>query len=97
MQSLNIVFVMSVLNKFLSKPSYDVTVMNDLALGGAPLLRAYYVPVYLKQSRWHKFVDAAKTDKIKKVTYQIYVFTITVDTMYYFQSVTDCKLEMWIH
>ena len=46
MQSLNIVFVMSVLNKFLSKPSYDVTVKNDLALGGAPLLRAYYVPVY---------------------------------------------------
>ena len=42
--------------------AYDVTVMDDLALGGASLLSAHYVPVYLKQSCWHKFVDAAKTD-----------------------------------
>ena len=59
------------LNKLLTKPAYDVTVMDDLALGGASLLSAHYVPVYLKQSCWHKFVDAAKTDRIKEVRYQI--------------------------
>ena len=72
MQSLNVVFDVS-LNKLLNKPSYDVTVMDDLALEGASLLSAHYVPVYLKQSCWHKFVDAAKTDIIKELTYQIYV------------------------
>ena len=61
------------LNKLLNKPAYDVTVMDDLALGGASLLSAHYIPVYLKQSCWHKFVDAAKTDRIKEVTYQICV------------------------
>ena len=70
MQSLNVVFHVG-LNKLLNKPAYDVTVMDDLALGGASLLSAHYVPVYLKQSCWHKFVDAAKTDRIKEVTYQI--------------------------
>ena len=49
MQSLNVVFHVS-LNKLLNKPAYDVTVMDDLALGGASLLSALYVPVYLKQS-----------------------------------------------
>ena len=73
MQSLNVVFDVS-LNKLLNKPSYDVTVMDDLALEGTSLLSAHYVPVYLKQSCWHKFVDAAKTDRIKEVTYQIYVW-----------------------
>ena len=69
MQSLNVVFDVS-LTKLLNKPSYDVNVMGDLALGGgASLLSAHYVPVYLKQSCWHKFVDAAKTDRIKEVTY----------------------------
>ena len=63
-QSLDVVFDVS-LNKLLNKPSYDVTVMDDLALEGASLLSAHYVPVYLKQSWWHKFVDAAKTDRIK--------------------------------
>ena len=99
MQSLNVVFHVG-LNKLLNKPAYDVTVMDDLALGGASLLSAHYVPVYLKQSYWHKFVDAAKTDRIKEVTYQpAYVFTITVDAMYsqYFQSATNWKLEAWIH
>ena len=62
-QSLNVVFVVS-LNNLLNKPSYDVTVMDDLALEGTSLLSAHYVPVYLKQSCWHKFVDAAKTDRI---------------------------------
>ena len=62
MQSLNVVFHVS-LNKLLNKPAYDVTVMDDLALGGASLLSAHYVPVYLKQSCWHKFVDDAKTDR----------------------------------
>ena len=71
--------------------------MDDLALEGASLLSAHYVPVYLKQWCWHKFADAAKTDRIKEVTCQIYVFTITVDTMYYFQSATDWELEVWIH
>ena len=70
MQSLNVVFHVG-LNKLLTKPAYDVTVMDDLALGGASLLSAHYVPVYLKQSCWHKFVDAAKTDRIKEVRYQI--------------------------
>ena len=72
MQSLNVVFDVSI-NKLLNKPSYDVTVMDDLALEGASLLSAHCVPVYLKQLCWHKFVDAAKTDRIKEVTYQIYV------------------------
>ena len=72
MQSLTVVFDVS-LNKLLNKPLYDVTVMDDLALEGTSLLSAHYVPVYLKQSCWHKFVDAAKTDRIKEVTYQIYV------------------------
>ena len=72
MQSLNVVFHVS-LNKLLNKPAYDVTVMDDLALGGASLFSAHYVPVYLKQSCWHKFVDVAKTDRIKEVTYQISV------------------------
>ena len=27
----------------------------------------------------------------------MYVFTITVDTIYYFHSSTDLKLEVWIH
>ena len=49
MQSLNVVFHVS-LNKLLNKPAYDVTVMDDLALGGASLLSAHYVPGYLKQS-----------------------------------------------
>ena len=94
MQSLNVFHVG--LNKLLNKPAYDVTVMDDLALGGASLLSAHYVPVYLKQSCWHKFVDAAKTDRIKEVTYQI---CITVDAMYsqYFQSATNGKVEVWIH
>ena len=99
MQSLNVVFHVS-LNKLLNKPAYDVTVMDDLALGGASLLSAHYVPVYLKQSCWHKFVDAAKTDRIKEVTYEICVCVyITVDAMYsqYFQSATNWKLEVWIH
>ena len=48
MQSLNVVFHVG-LNKLLTKPAYDVTVMDDLALGGASLLSAHYVPVYLKQ------------------------------------------------
>ena len=48
-QSLNVFFDVS-LNKLLNKPSYDVTVMDDLALEGASLLSAHYVPVYLKQS-----------------------------------------------
>ena len=73
MQSLNVVFHVS-LNKFLNKTAYDVTVMDDLALGCASLLSAHYVPVYLKQSCWYKFVDAAKTDRIKEVTYQICVY-----------------------
>ena len=34
MQSLDVVFDVS-LNKLLNKPAYDVTVMHDLALGGA--------------------------------------------------------------
>ena len=72
MESLNVVFHVSC-NKLLNKPAYDVTVMDDLILGGASLLSAHYVPVYLKQSCWHKFVDAAKTDRIKEVTYQICV------------------------
>ena len=72
MQSLNVVFHVS-LNKLLNKPAYDVTVMDDVALGGASLLSAHYVPVYLKQSCSHKFVDTAKTDRIKEVTYQICV------------------------
>ena len=33
MQSLNVVFHVG-LNKLLNKPAYDVTVMDDLALGG---------------------------------------------------------------
>ena len=49
MQSLNGVLHVS-LNKLLNKPVYDVTVMNDLTLGGASLLSAHYVAVYLKQS-----------------------------------------------
>ena len=69
MQSLNVVFHVG-LNKLLNKPAYDVTVMDDLALGGASLLNAHYFPLYLKQSCWHKFVDAAKTDRIKEATYQ---------------------------
>ena len=48
MQSLNVVFHVG-LNKLLTKPAYDVTIMDDLALGGASLLSAHYVPVYLKQ------------------------------------------------
>ena len=72
MQSLHVVFDVS-LNKLLNKPSYDITLMDDLALEGASLLSAHYVPVCLKQSCLHKFVDAAKTDRIKEVTYQIYV------------------------
>ena len=48
-ESLNIVFDVS-LNNLLNKPSYDVTIMDDLVLGGASLLSAHYVPVYLKQS-----------------------------------------------
>ena len=72
MESLNIVFHVS-LNKLLNKPAYDVTVMDDFTLGGASLLSAHYIPVYLKQSCWHKFVDAAKTDRIKEVTYLICV------------------------
>ena len=72
MQSLNVVFHVS-LNKLLNKPAYDVTVMDDVALGGASLLSAHYVPVYLKQSCSHKFVDTAKTDRSKEVTYQICV------------------------
>ena len=47
-QSLNIVFDAS-LNKLLNKPSYDITVMDDLALGGASLLSAHYVPVAQRQ------------------------------------------------
>ena len=72
MQSLNVVFHVS-LNKLLNKPAYDVTVMDDVALGGASLLSAHYVPVYLKQPCSHKFVDTAKTDRIKEVTYPICV------------------------
>ena len=121
MQSLYVVFHV-ILSKLLNKPAYDVTVLDDLALGGASLLSAlryrpyevtiplgwasegdrapqfrqrillflrchltvphgsgqsrvmaHCVPVYLKQSCWHKFVDAAKTDRIKEVTYQICV------------------------
>ena len=34
MRSLDVVFDVS-LNKLLNKPSYDVTAMDDLALGGA--------------------------------------------------------------
>ena len=49
MQSLNVVLHVG-LNKLLNKPACDVTVMDDLALGGASLLSAHYVPVYLKQS-----------------------------------------------
>ena len=70
MQSLTVIFHVG-LNKLMNKPAYDVTVMDDLALGAASLLSDHYVPVYLKQSYWHKFVDAAKTDRIKEVTYQI--------------------------
>ena len=70
MQSLNVVFDIS-LNKLLNKPSYDVIVMDDLALGGASLFSARYVSVYLKQSCWHKFVDTE--NRIKEVTYLIYV------------------------
>ena len=53
MQSLNVVFHVG-LNKLLTKPAYDVTVMDDLALGGTSLLSAHYVPVYLKQSKRDK-------------------------------------------
>ena len=49
MKSLNVVFHVG-LNKLLNKPAYDVTVMDDLALGGASLLSVNYAPVYLKQS-----------------------------------------------
>ena len=70
MQSLTVIFHVG-LNKLMNRPAYDVTVMDDLALGAASLLSDHYVPVYLKQSYWHKFVDAAKTDRIKEVTYQI--------------------------
>ena len=70
MESLNVVFHV-ILNKLLNKPAYDVTVMDDFTSGDASLLSDHYVPVYLKQSCWHKFVDAAKTDRIKEVTYQI--------------------------
>ena len=59
MRSLDVVFDVS-LNKLLNKPSYDVTVMDDLAWGGTSLFSLHYVLVYLKQSGWHKFVDAAK-------------------------------------
>ena len=48
-QSLNVVFDVS-LNKLLNKPSYDVPVMDDLALEGASLFSSHYVAVYLKQS-----------------------------------------------
>ena len=81
MQSLNVVFHVG-LNKLLNKPAYDVTVMDDLALGGASLLSAHYFPLYLKQSCWHKFVDAAKTDAMYSQ---------------YFQSATSWKLAVWIH
>ena len=39
MQSLYVVFHVS-LSKLLNNPAYDVTVMDDLALGGASLLSA---------------------------------------------------------
>ena len=68
MRGLDVVFDVS-LNKLLNKPSYDFTVMDDLA----SLFSAHCLPVYLKQSCKHKFVDAAKTDRIKEVTYQINV------------------------
>ena len=41
MQSLNVVFHVG-LNKLLNRPAYDVTVMDDLALGGASLLSAHW-------------------------------------------------------
>ena len=72
--------------------------MDDLALEGASFLSAHYVPVYLKQSCWHKFIDDAKPIELRKWHIKsMYVFTITVDTMYYFQSATDWELEVWIH
>ena len=49
MQSLNVVFHVS-LNKLLNKPAYDVTVMDDVALGGASLLSAHYVPVSVSET-----------------------------------------------
>ena len=49
MQSLSVIFHVG-LNKLMNKPAYDVTVMDDLALGAASLLSDHYVPVYLKQS-----------------------------------------------
>ena len=95
MQGLNVVFHVS-LNKLLSKPAYDVTVMDDLALAGATVLSAHHVPVYLKQSCWHKFVDAAKTDRIQEVTYQIYVCVYN-NCWYDVRTVFPkrYKLEIW--
>ena len=46
MRSLDIVFDVS-LKKMLNKPSYGVTVIDDLALGDI-IDSAHYVPVYLK-------------------------------------------------
>ena len=44
MRSLNVLNVS--LNKLLNKPSYEFTVMDDLALGGASLLSAHCLAVY---------------------------------------------------
>ena len=60
------------LNKLLNKPSYDVTVMDDLALGDVSLLRAHYVPQF--QCIWNNHADInSKTDRMKELTYEIYV------------------------
>ena len=73
MRSLDVVFVVS-LNKLLNKLSYDVTVMDDLAWGGTSLLSIHYGPVYLKQSCADtNSLTPQRTDRIKEVTYQIYV------------------------
>ena len=94
MQSLNVVFDVN-LNKLLNKPSYDVAVMDDLALGGASLLSAHYVAVYLKQSCWHTFVDASKTDRIKEVTYQIYVILCVYNNCWHNVLFSErCRLEI---
>ena len=63
MQSLYVVFHVS-LSKLLNKPAYDVTVMDDLALGGASLLsalryRPYEVTIWAGPARGieHRSLD----------------------------------------
>ena len=74
MRNLYVAFDVSV-NKLLNKPSYDITVMDDLALGVHHCLA---LTIVMLQCIWNNHADIhsstpRRTDMIKEVTCQIYV------------------------